>query len=407
MVDPHLSVFEARDSNDLMLTGPSKLAMVLGSSVNHDLDNASIVPMSDRTTARGRRMEMETPLPINSSTKPSPFILRLFEYPLVESLRRLHLSQAPGAHSTNYSSVMELHERIVRFTESIPSVYRFDNPDTLWDDQCPWLIGERTHLYSFTMLVLIALHRPFLFDMEKSRRNILLCGLSLLSAQQTDYGPVSSGQDYLSSAVYLTVEPSISMLAVIASHPQESPGLVTKALDSVEAAIGRLEAISDRNPTAGAGLGALRPLWNRVKAPRDAAATAATPGTPGRQTNGNNMRIQHTDPVSTGMHSATSSDTAGRVVDHASNIRENAVSGHEDVALPLTWEGSRWLDGFEFPSPLVEMMPRASYFQDSTVDFPTETHEPYTDGIHEDEAMLLFMGSGSHANATGEADNVW
>lgn len=238
--------------------------MVLGKTMNLHCSDCSITPPADCDVPL--RPELKAPSPRGHFEDPSPFTLRLLEFYLARGMRDIRSPEAGGSYSENYARVLETHQKTVEYIESLPSLYRLTNPDTSFDLLFPWLSPQRYYLRSSIMLFLILLHRPYLFHDKESRKQLLLCGMDMLDAQQKFFEALQPGQYIMFPLTYLSIEPCVSILAVLISHPTENVDLFAGVFDAARLAATRLEKIRDTNVLAEPGLGTIRALLVRADA---------------------------------------------------------------------------------------------------------------------------------------------
>ncbi|KAH8805167.1 hypothetical protein F5884DRAFT_798566 [Xylogone sp. PMI_703] len=115
------------------------------------------------------------------------------------------------------------------------------------------------------MFFLLLLHRPYLFHIPQSRKELLTCGISILDAQEIFFQTLKPNQHVMFTLTYLTIEPCVSVLAVLISHPHENHELIINTLNTTKLATERLQKIRHTNPLAGPGLRVIKAILSRAE----------------------------------------------------------------------------------------------------------------------------------------------
>lgn len=198
------------------------------------------------------------------SEKPSSFTERLIEYHLHLKLHEIRALEVEGAYPKDYANVECLHQYAVKYIRDIPPIYRFENPDTSFDIELPWITIQREYLCSVTWFFLLALHRPYIFSIPRSRTEVIKAGIGILSAQERGFAHSKAHHYKLFTLAFLTVEAAVSILAVLIGYPTMNDELALEAFRHTETAILRLNAIFYQNALAGAGARLIQTLFDRA-----------------------------------------------------------------------------------------------------------------------------------------------
>lgn len=246
-----------------LLTFASEMGMVLGKSLTLSVNDCLIVPPTDCEIPRDRKSI--APSPRCFYEKPTVFTIRLLEYQLGLHFHDIKALEAEGPYPRDYSKVERLHQRAVDFIDKIPPIYRSDNPDTSFDDQCPWLPAQREYLKSNAWLFLLLLHRTYIFSIAQSRTEIMKAGIQMLHAQQKFFCSLQPQQYKLFTLAYVSVDPAVSMLAVLITYPKEEQELVPEAFRCIRETLWRLNQIRGSNIVAGQGADVIQSLLARAE----------------------------------------------------------------------------------------------------------------------------------------------
>ncbi|KAK6379540.1 hypothetical protein LTS17_006458 [Exophiala oligosperma] len=251
----------------------SEMGMVLGKSLTLSINDCLIVPPTDCDIPRDRKSI--APSPRSPFEKPSVFTVRLLEYQLASCFHDIKALEAEGPYPRDYGKVERLHQRAVDFIDSIPPIYRSNNPDTSFDEQCPWLPAQREHLRSNAWFFLLLLHRTYIFSVAKSRTEIMKAGIQMLHAQQKFFCSLQPQHWKLFTLTYISVDPAVSMLAVLITYPKEEQEVVPEAFRCIRETLWRLNQIRGSNMVAGQGADVIQSLLARAEQKHPQAWTAA------------------------------------------------------------------------------------------------------------------------------------
>lgn len=236
--------------------------MVLGKPMNLNYSDNIILPVDCDVP---ENLESKPPSPRQDFEGPSPFTFRLLEIYLANAMRDLRSLECNSHLAGDYTTITKIHERTLNYIESLPPLYRFEDPDTSFDLQCHWLPPQRQYFRSSIMFFLVLLHRSHLFHIPQSRKDLLLCGTDMLEAQQRFFEALKPNQHTMFALTYLSVEPCVSILSVLISHPNENLGLKEAAFDATRLAVARLQKIQHATPLAKPGFEVIQVLLARAE----------------------------------------------------------------------------------------------------------------------------------------------
>ena len=254
------------------------MGMVLGKPLNFKVGDYTIIPPIDCEIPRNRTST--APFQRIDYDKPNTFTVRLLEYQIHRYLPQVRELEAEGAHPRDFSKVERLHQVALDYIATMPPTYRFKNPDRSFDDACPMLASQREFLCATVWLFLLVLHRPYIFSMAKSRTEILKAGIQMLNAQQRLFLSLKPHHYRMFTLAYLSVEPCVSMLAVLIAFPLENANLVVEAFRCLKESLSRLNTIRGTNRVAGQGADVIRNLLLRAERNRPKQAQASKPDSP-------------------------------------------------------------------------------------------------------------------------------
>jgi hypothetical protein len=246
----------------------SGMAVVLGKPAHTKFESLSTLP-TDTHIPRNRKTTI--PLPRNDSQKPDTFTMRLLEYGIQKNLPKIRQLEEDGPYPRDYARVKRLHQCAVDYIEALPAIFNLQNPDKSFDMECPWLIPQREYLHSTTWFYIIAIHRPYIFSMRKSRYEIIKSGIEVLKAQQRFFNALEVHQFKQFTLAYLTFEAAVTTLAVLIAYPAENRELLPEAFRCLYETIRRFQRLSSENSLASSGLAIIQTLVARAESVRNVA----------------------------------------------------------------------------------------------------------------------------------------
>ncbi|KAJ9607904.1 hypothetical protein H2200_007983 [Cladophialophora chaetospira] len=256
----------------------SQMGMVLGKPLNFKVNDYIIIPPTDCEIPRNRKST--APFERTEYDKPNTFSVRLLEYHIHKYLPQVRQLETEGPHPRDYGKVEHLHQMALDYIATMPSVYRCQNPDTSYDEECPRLESQREFLCATVWLFILILHRPYIFSIAKSRIEILQAGIQMLNAQQRLFLTLKPHHYRMFTLAYLSVEPCVSMLAVLIAFPHENAGLVAEAFRCLKESLSRLNTIRSTNRVAGQGADVINNLILRAEKNRPLPASGSKSTSP-------------------------------------------------------------------------------------------------------------------------------
>ncbi|KAH8801381.1 hypothetical protein F5884DRAFT_806443 [Xylogone sp. PMI_703] len=242
----------------------SEMGMVLGKPLNINLRDCIICPPIDTKVIEN--LKTTAPFPRAESDKPTSFTQRLIEYRLQIYLPKIRELELEGPFPKDYSRVQRLHQEALTYMDTMPAIYRLENPDRSFDAECPWLPPQREYLCTVTWYFILALHKPYAFTIPESRKEIIRAGIEMLKAQQREFECLKQHHYKLFTLTYLTVEAAVAVLAVLIAYPGDNGEPGKEAFRCIRESVARLRVIHKKsNALAGTGADVIQVLLNRVE----------------------------------------------------------------------------------------------------------------------------------------------
>ncbi|CAI7620702.1 unnamed protein product [Penicillium pancosmium] len=228
---------------------------------------------------------------------PRPFDIILAGYNVAyRYFKDIHQLENNSAHSKDYSVVEDLSTAIKENLELLPSWCRLEYPDKKFDRSlgCQWLPVARDGLSSLIHFVILALHRPFIFSVAKSRVEALKAGISILRAQERLFEQLEPRQRKVFNFVYASFDAIVLITALCLAFPDENSEQKSECIHVIEKGIKRLGIIGESNLMARSAHGVVCSLYHRLRhrlgnfeAAQDAATATFTNtiGTPSSNEN--------------------------------------------------------------------------------------------------------------------------
>lgn len=240
------------------------MAVVLGRPIATDLqiDRFSrTIEDDERRRELFSHWQTETDLP-------RPFDIILAGYNVAyRYFKDIHQMEYNGSNSQDYPTAERIHAAIKKNIELLPSWCRLENPDTKFDrlHGCQWLPVAREGLSSLIHLVLLTLHRPFIFSVANSRTEALKSGISILRAQERLFQQSEPHQRKVFNPVYASFDAIVLIAALCLIFPNEDHERRTECISIVERGIQRLGIIGQSNSMANSAHGVVCSVYHRLR----------------------------------------------------------------------------------------------------------------------------------------------
>lgn len=199
---------------------------------------------------------------------PRPFDIILAGYNVAyRYFQDIHRLEQSGASIQDYPTVTRIHATIKMNIDLLPSWCRWDNPNLKFDHHygCQWLPIAREGLSSLIHLVLLTLHRPYIFTIANSRTEALAAGIAILRAQERLFLWTEPYQCKLFNPVYASFDAIVLIAAIYLAFPTENAEQRAESLEVLERGAQRLGIIGQFNPMAKSAHGVVRSLCHRLK----------------------------------------------------------------------------------------------------------------------------------------------
>jgi len=189
---------------------------------------------------------------------PRPFDIIMAGYNVAyRYFKDIHQIEANGAKPEDYTTVENIHTAIQANMKLLPSWCLLINPNTTFDQLpgCQWLPNARDGLWSLINLVILALHRPFIFSFVNSRTEALKAAKSILMAQERLFARTEPRHRKVFNPVYASFD-SIVLIAAICLVPSIlDDGQLPECTNFVEKGLQRLGVIGKSNSMAASAYG--------------------------------------------------------------------------------------------------------------------------------------------------------
>lgn len=224
------------------------MSIVLGKPSKANAGNWSITLPLDAPIPSDKSQSVPVERP--PSEKPTSFTHRLLEYRLFSQLpglsKLIHGAFSPG----NYLQIQQYQQKMRELAEALPPAFRFENPDTQWDAECPWIKTQREYSCGTTWLSFLVMHRYSMFHIPQSRTGVIICGIKVLQAQERHFRTLSVQHYKLYALAFFTLEAATAIMVVFIAYPTENRDLFATAMLHVKESIARMNAINASNPFA-------------------------------------------------------------------------------------------------------------------------------------------------------------
>jgi hypothetical protein len=217
-------------------------------------------------------------------TPPRPFDIIMAGYTVAyRYFQDIYDLEHHNTESQAEFTVERIHATIVSNSQLLPSWCRLENASTKFDAVrgCQWLPAAREGLYSLIHLVLLTLHRPYVFSKSSSRVEALKAGVSILHAQERLFQQSEPYQQNLFTPVYHSFDAIVLIATICLLYPGENRDRRTECIEAVGEGVQRLEISGRSNRMARSAHGVASSLYLRlmrlsgISEPKKAAEAAS------------------------------------------------------------------------------------------------------------------------------------
>ncbi|KAJ5596556.1 transcriptional regulator family: Fungal Specific TF [Penicillium hetheringtonii] len=198
---------------------------------------------------------------------PRPFDIIMAGYNVAyRYFKDIHQIEANGAKPEDYTTVENIHTAIQANMKLLPSWCLLINPNTTFDQLpgCQWLPMARDGLWSLINLVILALHRPFIFSFVNSRTEALKAAKSILMAQERLFARTEPRHRKVFNPVYASFDSIVLIAAICLVSPILDDGQLLECTKCVEKGMQRLGNISQSNSMAASAYGVVCSLYHTL-----------------------------------------------------------------------------------------------------------------------------------------------
>ncbi|RDW71290.1 hypothetical protein BP6252_07853 [Coleophoma cylindrospora] len=323
----------------------SHMALALGRPRIINASDCDIKTPMNCDTPQDPSTTIPTPYASENDTMPTSFYPSLLGYSIAQMVHEMRTTGANKRFPKNYQVIGDMHRRILSLLDTVPPVFRVQNPDTSWDSRCPNLPRQREQIFMGANSLLLGLHRSHIHTHPESREAAIEAALSVLQAQQRFFDLTPSNQYRFFGLAFFTMDAATFLSAATMLHRLVDAQLKERIDFALHQALIRLEALQDVNPLARSGVKLLRYCFQKIQySPRH---TDQVPPNLGHS-------AVHTSPgvSATPLLSRASQDTLGHLPSEPCSTSEifptpSLIPGStlQDIASELnTFDESYWIE---------------------------------------------------------------
>jgi hypothetical protein len=243
------------------------MGMVLGKPMNACAEDWSITLPLDAAIPVDRTLSI--PIERQLCEKPTQFTHRLIEYRILSQLPGIQRLVTGEFNPRDYAQLQQHQQKMKTYIEGFPPAFHFENPDTKWDVECPWLKPQREYLACTTWLFFVISYRYSMFNIPQSRTDVIKAGIKVLQAQERHYRTLSVQHYKLYALAFFTLEAATAIMVVFIAYPSENEELFATALLHIKESITRMNSIQASNPFAGPAAELIQLLMLRAESIHD------------------------------------------------------------------------------------------------------------------------------------------
>ena len=196
--------------------------------------------------------------------RPSSFTPHLFQYAVCQQMHKIMTLGVDKPHLKDYGIVKVINDHILSLMDDLPPVHRPHNPDTSWDEQCPYIPKQRQQITTAANSFLMALHRPHVGMYATSRQLALEAALNTLNAQERLFNQMGSRYSNIHALSFYTLDAGMFLAVTAAKYPPTVPYMLDLIHDALQRAIHRLEEAQGKVHVAKLGGHALKLCYHRM-----------------------------------------------------------------------------------------------------------------------------------------------
>ncbi|KAK1963876.1 fungal-specific transcription factor domain-containing protein [Colletotrichum sublineola] len=250
----------------VLMTWDIHCALVLGRPGSIDW---RICPPSLPVDAPPPKDRRKTPVAPRDDERdpPTPLTRGIWAFRLVAPMREILELEQDGPCPKDYSKVDRVHQMCLDLDEATPAYFRLENPDRKWDNDpsCYWLQSVRFYLPQMNLFNLMALHRPYIFNRQKSRTEALKASIEMLHRQMLTFQGLDAGSWRNFSLFFGSFDAVVLMASIYILFPKENLEMAGSAMQHFHWTTERFEAMQERNPLAKAAKGVLQAIFAKFK----------------------------------------------------------------------------------------------------------------------------------------------
>jgi hypothetical protein len=224
------------------------MSIVLGKPTAASAEDWSITVPLDAAIPVDRTLNI--PIERQPYEKPTQFTHRLIEYRALSQLPGLQRLLGGEFNPQGYAQMQQHQQKMKAYIEGLPPPFRFENPDTKWDIECPWLKPQREYLRCTTWLFFVVTYRYSMFTVPQSRTEVIKAGIKVLQAQKAHWRTLGVQHYKLYALAFFTIEAATAIMVVYIAYPSENNELFDNALFHIKESIARMNSIQASNPFA-------------------------------------------------------------------------------------------------------------------------------------------------------------
>ncbi|KAI5803553.1 hypothetical protein DFH27DRAFT_52121 [Peziza echinospora] len=193
------------------------MAMLLGRPTMINDKHCTVLPPLDAVIPFD--LTQHAPAKRGVMDAPTLFTARILEHRLCKLVNELDdFNQTVTTSNPDFVRLDALHARIMAFAESFPPEFSITKRNASFDGSVPLLPVQATLLKCTFYSIIVALHRPFIFLREKSRREIVKACLIMLECQDLAVRLLEEHLHRIYSICFYTFDPCVLISAVVITN---------------------------------------------------------------------------------------------------------------------------------------------------------------------------------------------
>jgi hypothetical protein len=241
------------------------MAVVLGRPMATRVDHDILISLLDSIEARKSHLSGAVP-GVHKRLEPFTFILEGYRaaYRYLQDIHDLESSGLPRVDK--YRTIETIHASIVQNMRRLPDCVKVDSTESSRQAESsdPWLPAARETLFTELHFVLLALHRPYVFSVPRSREEAHNAALRVLASQSRLFNMSASREYQPFNLIFATFDAMVLIVANYILFPHENGSRLGASVNNIQWGLERLDWMRSNNQLAASAYDVVQSLYQKM-----------------------------------------------------------------------------------------------------------------------------------------------